>query len=292
MEMHQIRYFLATCETANFTKAAAQCYVSQPALTKAIRALEEELGGDLFDRRERPLKLTALGLSVQDYFTKLWGLTAEIRDVARLLTQDQDHVFHLGITADLGPHQTWQLCDRLRQHLALGRVTVHIKSQSDLELGLKSGHLHLALMDSADAQPEKALYTPLYEERLMVAMGQDHPLARCATISEKDMKGCMLVERTYGKSYDGLVPSSECHVHMVSDQDLHTLSALKTSRILAFLPESFEDEEGIVLRPFDSPKAKRTIVLAEPPHTTDAGAPYKALRDALVTVLKDESIGR
>ena len=45
MEMHQIRYFLAVCETRNFTRAAAACSVTQPALTRAIQKLEAEMGG-------------------------------------------------------------------------------------------------------------------------------------------------------------------------------------------------------------------------------------------------------
>src|SRR5215475_2004872 len=61
MEMHQIRYFLAAARTLNFTQAADECHVAQPSLSRAIRNLEEELGGDLF-RRERSLShLTALG---------------------------------------------------------------------------------------------------------------------------------------------------------------------------------------------------------------------------------------
>src|SRR5438034_11525801 len=61
MEMHQVRYFLATVSELNFTKAAEKCNVSQPSLTRAIKQLEGELGGDLF-RRERPqAQLTELG---------------------------------------------------------------------------------------------------------------------------------------------------------------------------------------------------------------------------------------
>ena len=61
MEMHQVRYFLAVSETLNFTRAAERCNVSQPALTRAVKKLEEELGGPLF-RRERNLShLTELG---------------------------------------------------------------------------------------------------------------------------------------------------------------------------------------------------------------------------------------
>ena len=53
MEMHQVRYFLAVARVLNFTRAAEECHVAQPSLTRAIRQLEGELGGDLF-RRERP----------------------------------------------------------------------------------------------------------------------------------------------------------------------------------------------------------------------------------------------
>ena len=52
MEMQQVRYFLAVARTLNFTRAAEECNVAQPTLTRAIQQLEEEFGGDLF-RRER-----------------------------------------------------------------------------------------------------------------------------------------------------------------------------------------------------------------------------------------------
>ena len=61
MEMHQVRYFLAVAKNLNFTRGAEECNVSQPSLTRAIKQLEGEFGGDLF-RRERPqAQLTELG---------------------------------------------------------------------------------------------------------------------------------------------------------------------------------------------------------------------------------------
>jgi DNA-binding transcriptional LysR family regulator len=65
--LNQIRYFLVACQESNFTRAAKRCRISQPSLTNAVRALEEELGGHLFDRR-RCMKLTILGRTVRPYF--------------------------------------------------------------------------------------------------------------------------------------------------------------------------------------------------------------------------------
>src|SRR5579863_6449192 len=61
MQMNQIRYFVAVCETQNFTRAAQKCNVTQPALTRGIRTLEAELGGFLFRRERGATHLTDLG---------------------------------------------------------------------------------------------------------------------------------------------------------------------------------------------------------------------------------------
>jgi Bacterial regulatory helix-turn-helix protein, lysR family len=67
MEMQQIRYFLALCEDCNFTRAAKRCGVAQPSLTRAIKQLELELGGPLFDRSRRPSRPSRLGMVVQPH---------------------------------------------------------------------------------------------------------------------------------------------------------------------------------------------------------------------------------
>src|SRR5262245_11508152 len=65
MEMHQIRYFLAVADELNFTRAAEKCNVAQPSLTRAIKLLEEELGGPLFHRERANTHLSELGRAVQ-----------------------------------------------------------------------------------------------------------------------------------------------------------------------------------------------------------------------------------
>lgn len=65
MHMHQVRYFLALCEEHSFTQAARRCGVAQPSLTRAIKLLEDELGGTLFDRGHQGARLTDLGILVR-----------------------------------------------------------------------------------------------------------------------------------------------------------------------------------------------------------------------------------
>jgi DNA-binding transcriptional LysR family regulator len=64
MELHQVRYFLTVANTLNFTRAAEQCNVTQPALTKGLQKLEHELGGLLIHRERQLTQLTELGKAV------------------------------------------------------------------------------------------------------------------------------------------------------------------------------------------------------------------------------------
>lgn len=61
MELRQIRYFLGVAETLNFSRAAQRLHVTQPALSKQIRGLEDELGGQLFQRTTTKVNLTEMG---------------------------------------------------------------------------------------------------------------------------------------------------------------------------------------------------------------------------------------
>src|SRR5260221_4774613 len=71
MEMHQIRYFLAVSEYLNFRRAAEECHVSAPALTRAIQKLEEEIGGKLFRRERNLTHLTDLGTLVRPHLKRV-----------------------------------------------------------------------------------------------------------------------------------------------------------------------------------------------------------------------------
>jgi len=83
MKMQYVRYFLALCEKRNFTRAAKRCGVSQPSLTNAIKRLEQELGGSLFDRDRVNTRVTDLGILVRPEFVSIDRSAAEAKRKAR-----------------------------------------------------------------------------------------------------------------------------------------------------------------------------------------------------------------
>jgi len=98
MEMHQVRYFLAVAEVLNFTRAAEECHVAQPSLTRAIKQLEEELGGDLF-RRERPhAQLTELGQRMLPLLRQCYESALGARSLAAALKSGEIGALRLALS--------------------------------------------------------------------------------------------------------------------------------------------------------------------------------------------------
>src|SRR5689334_25191672 len=82
MEMHQVRYFLAVARLFNFTRAAEECNVTQPSLTRAIKQLDAELGGDLFCRERPAAQLTELGQRMHPLLKQCYEAATGPRELA------------------------------------------------------------------------------------------------------------------------------------------------------------------------------------------------------------------
>ena len=103
MELYQIRYFVALCDTLNFARAAERCNVSQPSLSRAVQKLEQELGALLIHRERRRTHLTELGELVEPMLRELLSHSERIKAAAeRQLSRDKT-ILRLGIMSSMGP---------------------------------------------------------------------------------------------------------------------------------------------------------------------------------------------
>ena len=146
MEMHQIRYFLAVCETRNFTRAATACNVTQPALTRAIQKLEAEMGGLLLRRERGRTHLTELGQSMRPHLEEILRNTDSAGSTAKSFLTLEDAALRLGVMCTVGPLRCVGLMSQFhREHPG---VTVSLREGVPAALGqmLEEGALDLAVM--------------------------------------------------------------------------------------------------------------------------------------------------
>lgn len=268
MEMHQIRYFLNTCETSNFTRAAELSHVSQPALTKAIRMLEEELGAPLFDRQVRPLQLTELGRTLYDRFSKIWDLTLEIKQTSKHYTGLLRAMFALGVVNTIGEHRLMALVDRLEKNLPGVAIAVRYVAQDKLLKDLRDGVLEMALLADCPQIDSRYDSTALLEDRYVVISNHDHPFAKRENVGLEDLQGQDYVVREHCEKNDeieamlrkrGIEPKHR----LFSDQDDYVQRMIERGYGITVLPEPLV-QGHMTKRPLVDPTISRTIVLSSP----------------------------
>lgn len=197
MEMHQVRYFLAACDALNFTRAAEICHVSQPALTKAIKLLEEELGGALLDRRLRPMRLTRLGERLRERFAAISGIAADIKAEANLYSRNERENAAVGIVNTLGAERSFALIEALAAALPETDLSFRHCAQADLLMALAEGDLECAVIADCEGAGEGFDYAPLFTERYFLAVSPSHPMAKKGAISLRELGGASYIHRVH-----------------------------------------------------------------------------------------------
>lgn len=265
MEMHQVRYFLATCDTLNFTKAAEFCNVSQPALTKAIRMLEEELGGELFDRQRRPLQLTDLGLTLRHNFSAIWTATHEIKVRASQFAKLENAVFTLGFMHTIGDKHLHRIVGRLQRRLPGVALAIRHTRQADLLNELRDGTLELALLSGANDNEARLEKRVLFSEPYVVAMSTDHPLAAKTNVSLNDLDGEGFVQRLHCEKVSDIMEQMAAReispiLRLMTDQDELARRMISAGLGLSILPKSLA-EGALTTRPISDAEISRTVYL-------------------------------
>jgi DNA-binding transcriptional LysR family regulator len=250
MEMHQVRYFLAVARTLNFTRAAEECNVAQPSLTRAIRQLEDELGGDLF-RRERPhAQLTELGQRMQPLLQQCYDSALGARSLASSIKSGEVGSLRIALSATIETALLMPYILQLRKHFK--RLEVKLLRGTALQVAefLKSGSAELAIATSLGDTWDRLDTWPLFTEGFVLVVGGSHHLAGCSSIQLSDLRGEALLMRTYCEHSESLVSllrSQDFAVdraHAVpSERDLEVF--LEQGLGVAFAPQSVSFSEQV-----------------------------------------------
>ena len=195
MDIHHIRYFLAVCETRNFTRAAERCNVTQPALSRAIQQLEDEVGGLLFRRERNLTHITDLGALLRPRFQQVVDELSGVRVEASKFLCLSDASLKVGVMCTIGPIRFIGFLNEFRASHPNIEVTVVEGPASRLAKMLLQGELDVALLAQAEPFDRRFTAQPLYRERFGLAFAAGHPLDSRKTISIFDVEGESYLDR-------------------------------------------------------------------------------------------------
>ena len=282
MEMSQIRYVLAASKTLNFTKAASDCNVSQPALTKAIKNLEEELGSPLFYREGKRVLVTDFGKSMLPHLQQIVSETEVAQSLAENFRLLNKVPVRLGVLSTIGHLRLARFLSRFHRDFSGIEIAVSEGPLSELRKKLDDGELDLAVLNTLDGVADDLNVQKLYSEKYVVILPPDHHLATRDSLKLSDLSGEDYVDRLSCEMREMVMGvcesmSVELYARFRSEREDWVQAMVSGGIGFAFMPEFSVSLPDIIQRPLVEPAVARDVALVSMP-----GRPYSPAVAALV----------
>jgi DNA-binding transcriptional LysR family regulator len=187
MELRHLRYFTAVAEMENVSRAALKLHVSQPALSRQVRDLEEELGFALLERSAKSVRLTEAGRVFLIEARAVLERTEQAINAARAAATGRNEELHIGYAPTVTARVLPPALRRFQTECPKVRVRLHDLSTEEMLAAVRQGSLRLALSVRPAEQALRGLrFHELLRERLCLAVPPGHPLEhrRSVTIRE------------------------------------------------------------------------------------------------------------
>lgn len=185
MEVLQLQYFSRIAECGSFSAAARELLVSQPALSRSVAKLEEELGQPVFERGGRRLKLTDAGELLLERTRQILTLIDDTK--AEIADDGQTGTLHIAAIPTIAPYFLPGALKLATEQFPQAHIEVHECVTAECIKRAHAGEIDLALL----AQPVEAKYLevePLFTEELMLVMPSDHPLVDVERVRARDVE--------------------------------------------------------------------------------------------------------
>jgi LysR family transcriptional regulator, hydrogen peroxide-inducible genes activator len=186
MTLNELRYIVAVSQESNFRRAAQRVFVSQPALSLAIKKLEDELGVQIFERSRTAVSMTHIGELIVAQAQRALEEIAQIKEIA---SQGKDQLMgtlRLGVIYTVGPYLLPELIPVLKQKAPHMPLEMEENQTANLETQLANGRLDVIIIALPFGGPGIATM-PLYDEDFSVVVPLDHPWAKRKQIKTAEL---------------------------------------------------------------------------------------------------------
>jgi LysR family hydrogen peroxide-inducible transcriptional activator len=303
INLRDLRYLVALADFRHFGKAASACFVSQPTLSAQLKKLESNLGVQLVERTRRQVRLTPIGEEIAGRARRTLKDVEEIWEAARRAQDPLTGPLQLGLIPTLGPYLLPYVVPAIRDRYPQLELMLYEDQTERLLSRLRAGELDAAIvaLPSVSRGLEEI---PLFTETFMVALPDNHPLARKKTVRVKDLDGetLLLLEDGHCLREQAL---EVCHSVNAMERPGFRATSLETLRhmvaagagitllpALAVPPgESLGAEptrSAVIIRPFATPAPSRTLGIVyrhEAARRRAIEAVAETVRDIMVGVL-------
>lgn len=181
MELRQLRYFVAVAEEANISRAAKKIFLTQPALSRQIKALEEEIGQCLLERQAHSIRLTPAGEALLGEARELLQHAGQVVERARAAGRGVR--LRIGYAPSLAAGLLSAAVENFTQAHPTARVELFDLSTEEMLKGLENDSLDVALSVGQQRGSRGLKWMPLRRAPWQLAVNRNHPLARRSQVT-------------------------------------------------------------------------------------------------------------
>ncbi len=191
MELRQLRYFVAVAETGNISQAAKRMFLTQPALSRQIKALEEEIGHCLLERSAHAIRLTAIG---ERFLVEARDLIRHADEMLERTRSAADGVrLRVGYAPSLASGILSAAVERFMQTQRSARVELSDLSTQEMIRGLEEDKLDLILTVGQGVAARHVKWLPLIRAEWRLALHHKHPLSARKRLKPADLEDQLLL---------------------------------------------------------------------------------------------------
>lgn len=186
MDTRKLEYFVAVAQAGSFTRAAERLHVAQPAISKSVQKLEEELQLTLFDRSEKSAALTPEGRALLEHALSILGRIQEARKEMEELRGLERGEIRIGLPSMFGSFYFPQIIREFKKMYPSLRISVVEEGTVQVRKLIERKEVDLGIIAIEHAGPELE-FVPLLTEEMVACFPAGHPLADRASVTLQEL---------------------------------------------------------------------------------------------------------
>ena len=187
MNKQSLQAFLAVAETESFSEAAEQLHLTQPAVSKRISLLEDQLGNSLFDRIGRQVSLTEAGRTLLPKAEEILFSIRDTENLIRDLSGEVSGKLRLGTSHHIGLHRLPPILKKFTQQYPNVELDISFMDSEKAYEAIAQGKLEIAVVTLSPDKHEHIIEKTNWADPLSIVVAKDHILAKEKTISLKTL---------------------------------------------------------------------------------------------------------
>jgi LysR family hydrogen peroxide-inducible transcriptional activator len=270
MTLSELKFIIAVSKEKNFRRAADKCFVSQPALSLAVKKLEGELKVSIFERSRTEVKVTPIGQKIINQAIIILDEASKLKDISSNGQEQLNTPLKVGLIYSVAPYLLPLIIPVLRKNTPEMPLDVEENITKNLEIALKNGSIEAAVIALPFEIPGTECI-PLYDEEFNVVVPTNHEWAKKKEIIAKDLSTEKVLllnnEHCFSEQVVEACPELSKKSEVLQGNSLETIRNMVASNLgISVLPKTATainyNNPLVKVIPFKKPVPFRRIAIA------------------------------